>query len=455
MTKKEDIHNLKKTIYTVSQLNQSVRQILEQQLGRVWLSGEISNLAMPHSGHWYFTLKDHQAQIRCAMFRGRNQNVRFQPQDGQQVTVRGQISVYAPRGDYQLIAESMIPDGEGLLQIQFEQLKQKLADEGLFKEEHKQSLPQVTRLGVITSATGAALSDVLKVLKRRAPHIEVIIYATAVQGDDAPKQIVHALQKANRRQEVDALLLTRGGGSAEDLSCFNHEAIARALFHSKLPVVSAVGHETDITIADFVADLRAPTPSSGAEILSEDQSQLKQQLTQSLHAMQRAWSHLYLQKNHQYLGLKTRLEKNHPRHQLDSMHQRLDEQQWLMQQKLQAYMTRCQQHLHSKHKKLIQHQPSTQVMSLSQQQQSLANHLYQAIKHIMHRSEHSLSSHAAQLEKLSPLATLSRGYSVTLSQEQTLSSVQHVQIGQEIITRLQDGKLVSHITQKEAHHKLS
>ncbi len=225
---------------------------------------EISNFTQPASGHWYFTLKDDTAQVRCAMFRNSNRRVTFRPQHGQQVLVRANITLYEPRGDYQIIAESMQPAGEGLLQQKYEQLKAKLQAEGLFDQQHKQPLPSPAHcVGVITSKTGAALHDILHVLKRRDPSLPVIIYPTAVQGDDAPGQIVRAIELANARGECDVLIIGRGGGSLEDLWSFNDERVARAIFANRIPVVSAVGHETDVTIADFVADLRAPTHQHG------------------------------------------------------------------------------------------------------------------------------------------------------------------------------------------------
>src|SRR5471032_2468606 len=250
-------------IFTVSRLNQTVRQLLENEMGQVWLSGEISNFSQPSSGHWYFTLKDDRAQVKCAMFRNTNRRTTFRPQNGQQVLVRATITLYEPRGDYQLIAESMQEAGDGLLQQKFDLLKQQLAAEGLFDAQFKQPLPSPAKcVGVITSSSGAALHDVLNVLKRRDPSLPVIIYPTAVQGVDAPMQIVRAIQLANAREEVDILIVGRGGGSLEDLWSFNDERVARAIFASRIPIVSAVGHETDVTIADFVADLRAPTPSA-------------------------------------------------------------------------------------------------------------------------------------------------------------------------------------------------
>src|SRR5690554_4257558 len=258
--------------FTVSQLNQRARQLLEISFASVRVEGEISNLARPSSGHWYFTLKDANAQVRCAMFRSRTALLKFQPKEGDKVEVRAKVSLYENRGDYQLIVDAMKPAGEGALLLAFQKLKERLQLEGLFNPEFKQPLPsQVQRVGIVTSATGAAVHDILTVLKRRDPSIEISIYPTQVQGQAATSQVVDAIERANRDNLVDVLIVGRGGGSLEDLWCFNEEAVARAIFSSRLPIISAVGHEVDFSIADFVADVRAATPSAAAELVSQDQ----------------------------------------------------------------------------------------------------------------------------------------------------------------------------------------
>ncbi len=258
-------------IFSVSQLNRSVRHLIETQLPLLWVEGEISNFARPASGHWYLTLKDDQAQVRCAMFRNTNQRVGFKPANGTQVLIRCRAGLYEGRGEYQLVIEHMEEAGFGALQRQFEQLKQQLTAEGLFDNQHKKPMPESVRhIGVITSATGAAVKDILSVLNRRFPAIKISIFPTAVQGAPAAAQIVDAISNANRHGQCDALIVGRGGGSLEDLWPFNEEIVARAIFASEIPIVSAVGHEVDFTIADFVADLRAPTPSAAAELLSPD-----------------------------------------------------------------------------------------------------------------------------------------------------------------------------------------
>src|ERR1700686_2721470 len=258
-------------IYSVSKLNREVRLLLESGVGQVWVQGEISNLARPSSGHWYFSLKDRDAQLRCAMFRARNGQCRFTPREGQAVVAYGRVSLYEPRGDYQLLIEHLDDAGFGALRRSFDELKVRLAAEGLFATEHKRKLPLVPRrIGVITSPTGAAIRDVLHILARRFPAAAVLVYPVPVQGASAAPAIVAALDLASARAECDVLILTRGGGSLEDLWAFNDERVARAIYRCAIPVVTGIGHEIDFTIADFVADLRAPTPSGAAELVAPD-----------------------------------------------------------------------------------------------------------------------------------------------------------------------------------------
>ena len=261
-------------VYTVSSLNREARRIIEGQLGVVWVEGEISGLARPGSGHLYWRMKDESAQLRCAMFRSQNRLLNFRPGDGQHVLARGRVSIYEPRGEYQLVVEYLEEVGEGLLRRRFEELKRKLATEGLFDAERKRDKPELPRrIGVVTSPSGAAVRDIVTVLARRFPAIPVLIYPTAVQGTGAAAEIASALELADHRGECDLLILARGGGSLEDLWSFNEEAVARAMAAVSIPIISGVGHEIDFTIADFVADVRAPTPSGAAELAVPDQAQ--------------------------------------------------------------------------------------------------------------------------------------------------------------------------------------
>ncbi|WP_205952137.1 exodeoxyribonuclease VII large subunit [Pantoea stewartii] len=436
-------------IFTVSRLNTTVRQLLENEMGLVWLSAEISNFTQPASGHWYFTLKDDGAQVRCAMFRNSNRRVTFRPQHGQQILVRANITLYEPRGDYQLIIESMHPAGEGLLQQQFEQLKAKLAQEGLFAPEHKKPLPQPAKqVGVITSATGAALHDVLRVLHRRDPSLPVVIYPTAVQGVDASAAIVRAIEIANQRAECDVLIVGRGGGSLEDLWSFNDERVARAIFASHIPVVSAVGHETDVTIADFVADLRAPTPSAAAEIVSRNQLELLRQLQSQQQRLEMAMDYYLARQQRLFSRLDHRLQQQHP--QL-----RLARQQTLLfrlQQRLGDAMETRLRHASRQQDRLAQRLAQQQPQErLYQAQKSLQNwhyRLQQAMEKMLNRDKQRFGQLAAQLEGVSPLATLARGFSVTTDTHgQVVKKTGQLNKGDRLRTRLDDGWVESQVTQ--------
>ncbi|MGL4223086.1 MAG: exodeoxyribonuclease VII large subunit [Shewanella sp.] len=438
----------KNNIYTVSRLNGEVRQILEGQLGKIWLNGEISNFSAPSSGHWYLTLKDHYSQIRCAMFKGRNQSVSFKPVNGQQVIVKGAISVYEPRGDYQLLIESMLPAGDGLLAQQFEALKMKLAAQGLFAADTKRALPKnIQRIGVITSPTGAAIRDVLHVLARRDPSIEVIIYPTQVQGENADVNICQAINIANQRLEVDVLLLTRGGGSLEDLWCFNSEALAHTIYNSALPVVSAVGHEVDTTISDYVADVRAPTPSAGAELLSQDSDNKSQRLATVLARLKQSVSHYQLKQERRLSLLEHRLQRLDPKRTLQQFEQRFDEMQLRLEaafaNKLHG-LSRRQQQLTSR---LEQQSPKHKLTLEANRLSYLATRLQDAMQDKLSHSGQRIKYVAHQLETVSPLATLSRGYSITTdANHQIIENAAQLNVGDSMHTRLLHGQVVSTVT---------
>ncbi|MBE5222548.1 MULTISPECIES: exodeoxyribonuclease VII large subunit [Pectobacterium] len=435
-------------IFTVSRLNQTVRQLLEMEMGQIWLSGEISNLSQPSSGHWYFTLKDERAQVRCAMFRTSNRKVTFRPQNGQQVLIRASITLYEPRGDYQLLAESMQPAGDGLLQQQFEQLKQRLAAEGLFDQQFKQVLPSPAKqVGVITSASGAALHDILQVLQRRDPSLPVIVYPTSVQGAEAPLQIVRAIELANQRDECDVLIVGRGGGSLEDLWSFNDERVARAIFASRIPIVSAVGHETDVTIADFVGDLRAPTPSAAAELVSRNQLELLRQIQSQRQRLEMAMDYYLAQRNRDFTRLHHRLQQQHPQlrlarqqAQLVKLRQRLDD---AMQQQLRQTSRRSER----LQQRLMQQQPQTRIHRAQQRLQQLSYQMQSAVERQLNQNKQKLGIACSRLEGVSPLATLARGYNITTAPDgKVLKNVAQISLGETLKTRLQDGWVESQVT---------
>jgi exodeoxyribonuclease VII large subunit len=319
-------------IYTVGRLNNEARMLLEGGLPALWVEGEISNFAAPSSGHWYFTLKDRDAQIRCAMFRARNSGVGFRPKDGQQLVLRGRVSLYEPRGDYQLLVEAMEDAGEGALRREFERLKAKLAAEGLFDAALKRPLPAMPkRIAVITSPTGAAIRDVLHILARRFPPAAVLVFPTPVQGATAAVSIVEALDAAAARGDCDVIILARGGGSIEDLWCFNDERVARAIRRSAVPVVSGIGHEIDFTIADFAADVRAPTSSGAAEIVVPDRATLLALVRAARERLRQAMTRQLGRVTQQQMHLTVRLQQAHPGTRLNQQTQRLDELDMRMQ----------------------------------------------------------------------------------------------------------------------------
>ncbi|EBN0686126.1 exodeoxyribonuclease VII large subunit [Salmonella enterica subsp. enterica] len=435
------------SIFTVSRLNQTVRLLLEQEMGQVWISGEISNFTQPASGHWYFTLKDDTAQVRCAMFRNSNRRVTFRPQHGQQVLVRANITLYEPRGDYQIIAESMQPAGEGLLQQKYEQLKAKLQAEGLFDQQHKQPLPSPAHcVGVITSKTGAALHDILHVLKRRDPSLPVIIYPTAVQGDDAPGQIVRAIELANIRKECDVLIVGRGGGSLEDLWSFNDERVARAIFASTIPVVSAVGHETDVTIADFVADLRAPTPSAAAEIVSRNQQELLRQIQTARQRLEMAMDYYLANRQRRFTQLYHRLQQQHPQLRLARQQTALERLRQRMSIALEAQLKRAAQQQRLT-QRLNQQNPQPRIHRAQSRVQQLEYRLAENLRARLSEQRERFGNAVTHLEAVSPLATMARGYSVsTATDGHVLKKVKQLNVGDIMTTRLKDGWVTSEVT---------
>jgi len=435
------------SIFTVTRLNQTVRSLLEREMGQVWISGEISNFSQPSSGHWYFTLKDDTAQVRGAMFRNSNRRVTFRPQHGQQVLVRASVTLYDPRGDYQIIVESMQPAGEGLLQQKYEQLKAALSAEGLFDQQFKQPLPSpATCIGVVTSKTGAALHDILHVLKRRDPSLPVVIYPTPVQGDDAPAQIVRAIERANARQECDVLIVGRGGGSLEDLWSFNDERVARAIFASRIPVVSAVGHETDVTIADFVADLRAPTPSAAAEMVSRNQAELVRQLQAAQQRLEMAMDFYLANRTRRFTQINHRLQQQHPQLRLARQQTVLERLQQRMRYALDTRFRQASVRQQRLTQRLNTQNPQPKIHRAQTRIQQLEFRLAQAVQSRMSQTRERFGTAITHLEAVSPLATLSRGYSVTTASDgKVLKQTAQVQKGEMLTTRVNDGWLESEV----------
>lgn len=436
-------------VLSVSQLNRATKNLLETYLPRLWVDGEISNLATPSSGHWYFTLKDAKAQVRCAMFRGRNTRVRFKPEAGQKVLVRANATVYEGRGDYQLLVEHMEPAGFGDLQRQFELLKARLEAEGLFDAAHKQSLPTwPNKLGIVTSATGAAVHDILNVLKRRFPALPVLILPVAVQGAEAAGQIAKAIALANQEQLCDVLIVGRGGGSLEDLWAFNEEVVAQAIFASDIPVVSAVGHEIDFTIADFVADVRAPTPSAAAELISPNQAEIAQRLTQ----FNRSLTH-HFQQRLLWWGQKlnhARARLQHPGLKLAAQAQQLDQLELRLTRALRNRLSQGQERLKMQQNRLTQASPQRWVGQQKQTVTNLSQRLSRAMGHQQSQAQARLGKAAELLHSVSPLNTLQRGYAIVLTPAgEAVRSAEQVRVGDSVNARLKHGTLQCEVTNIE------
>jgi exodeoxyribonuclease VII large subunit len=446
----DEISAPQRDIYTISRLNREVRGMLEHNFPLIWVEGEISNLARPSSGHWYFSLKDSNAQVRCAMFRNRNQLLRFRPENGTQVLIRARVSLYEGRGDYQLIAEHMEEAGDGALLRAFEELKQKLSSEGLFAEQLKQAPPDFPRcIGIVTSPTGAAIRDILSVLKRRFPAIPVIIYPSAVQGAQAGKEIARAIQIADQRQDCDVLIVARGGGSLEDLWAFNEEVVARAIHDCNLPVVSGIGHEIDFTIADFVADRRAPTPSAAAELLSPDQAEWKAGLRNTLSKLQRTMQIRISQDNQKLAWVKRRLQQQHPGVRLKQLAQRLDELEQRLHRARQAYHDRYHARLQHLAVRLRQHIPTHRLQQYSDRLKNLSIRQQQSITRILDDKKQSLASLCRAMDAVSPLATLDRGYSILKTPDGiVVRSSEQVQTGDTIKAQLSKGTLLCRVEEK-------
>ncbi len=434
-------------IYTVSRLNREVRQFLEQQWANIWLVGEISNFSRPGSGHWYFTLKDNDAQISCAMFRGNNQRVRVPVNAGMQVMVRARISLYEPRGNYQLIVEHLEPAGDGLLQQRYEELKRLLAAEGLFATEQKKPLPDVVRkLGVITSPSGAALHDVLAVLKRRDPSLQITVYPAQVQGVEAPAALRHALASAIRRNEVEVLLITRGGGSLEDLWAFNDEALARDIAACPIPTVSAVGHEVDFTIADFVADLRAATPSAAAELLSHDYHVYFRHLVQLRERTWRALKAVQHTKTLHLSHLNARLQPLNPKRRIEHQAQQLDHLEARLIRAMQHKLNSASQAQLSLQHRLAQQHPEREITALQEALATRRQRLQEAMLRLLNQKLKSFSASQQALHIVSPLNTLARGYSMSFDESnQLVRSSEQLQTGQLLTTRFAKGEILSRI----------
>ena len=434
-------------IYSVADLTRMIKNRLEQDFPMVWVSGEVSNLRSPHSGHCYFTLKDQSSQVRAVIFRSHFQAMRLKPADSLKIICRGQLTVYEPRGEYQLLVDYIEPLGMGALAQAFEQLKTRLAAEGLFEARHKKPIPFLPRrLAVVTSPSGAAVHDFLQILNRRFPNIQVLLYPVRVQGFGAADEIVAAIQTLNTMPDIHVIILTRGGGSIEDLWAFNEEKVARAIFDSKIPVISAVGHEIDFTIADFVADLRAPTPSAAAELVVRQQEELQLQLQRLAAAIRRHFLVLLQQSRERLRLLGARLSD--PRRRVADLRLRLDDRfdqlqrLWETQRReaaaklklATARLNLLSVRRQSEHNRLLLQQRTQQLEQLfawrCNERRRLLDHLRERLGH------------------LNPASILARGYAIatTLPEQAILRTSQQTAVGADIMVRLQKGALQCKVT---------
>jgi exodeoxyribonuclease VII large subunit len=436
-------------IYTVSKLTAGLKAVLEEKFPFVWVTGEISNFSVPLSGHYYFTLKDEYAQISAVMFRGQNRNLKFIPADGMNVTGMGRISLYAPRGAYQIIFEYLDPAGIGEIQVAFEQLKTRLSAEGLFDEKHKQKLPFLPqKIVIITSPAGAVVHDIIRVAHRRFPNIHIQIIPVKVQGAGADKEIAAALELLNRLDGVDLAILARGGGSLEDLNAFNSEIVARSIFASEIPVISAVGHETDFTIADFVADLRAPTPSAAAELAIPLKHELNQHCQNLKNDIITFGYNSIKELRNRLDQLTSRLAD--PRKKLQDNRFKVDDLLLRLIRLTTNLLGRKHEHVSWWTDRLQIHNPQIQVHKLKEKVDILKSNIQYYFKIEFNSKTAKLEAQAARLSALSPIAILERGYSITrtIPDKTVVRSSESVEIGQNLDILLARGSLVCRVGRK-------
>ena len=452
------MQNTNRTILSVTDLNSEVNLMLNRGFSLLWVEGEISNLSQPSSGHIYFSLKDNKAQIRCAMFRNRNMKLNIQPKNGMKVLVRGRVGLYEPRGDYQLIAEHMEDAGVGELQRQFEALKQKLSDSGLFDDSHKKAFPEYpSRIAVITSPTGAALQDILNVLKRRSPQTPVLVYPVAVQGASAKTQIEVAIRKADSNKKCDVIILARGGGSLEDLWSFNEENVAKAIYHAETPIICGVGHEIDFTIADFAADLRAPTPSAAAELITENKDHLLTDITQTQLWLKQTINSNIQQKQQKLDWLSSRLQLQKPSNKIQQQSQHLDDIEARLKKQITLFINERQIRLTHLKDRVQSHQPFKKIQDNRQRLAHVETRLLQSINQHWQNKQSQFLLQMAKLDSISPLNTLKRGYAIAYKNDNgqatgkfLVTSINNIDIDQQLVIQLKDGEVNTKVLSKSS-----
>ncbi len=439
-------------VFTVSELNADIKKLLEQKFPFIWIYGEISNFRVPASGHFYFTLKDANSQISAVMFRGQQRQLKFRPGDGMGVTGMGRISVYEPRGTYQVILEYLEPSGIGALQMAFERLKKQLAAEGLFDDQYKQTLPFIPRkISLITSPTGAVVHDLLNIIQRRFSGIQVEIIPVSVQGDVAVDQIVAALALLNIRADSDVAILARGGGSLEDLQAFNSEPVARAIFASQIPIISAIGHETDYTIADFVADLRAPTPSAAAELVVPEKAELQRRCTELSRSLNLNITQ-YINRLRNNLDEMTARLKT-PQRKVEDFRLRLDDYTSRLENMVHRWLGRENERLTFWADRLMANNPRSRVIKINEKLDELRNNLFKTLLIYLKERQSKLRAQTAKLEALNPLAILARGYSITrtLPEGAVVKDANRVTLDKKLEVLLARGSLYCRVEGKSTH----
>ncbi len=440
---------VQREIYSVSRLNREARLLLSISFPLLWVEGELSNLATPASGHLYFTLKDDVSAVRCAMFKNQNLYLRFKPRNGMQVIVRARVGLYEPRGEFQLTVEHMEEFGFGALQRAFEELKQRLAAEGLFDTARKRVLPKFPRrVGIITSPAGAAIRDILTALRRRFPALPVAIYPVPVQGEAAAPAIAQALALASRRQDCDVLILARGGGSLEDLLAFNSETVARAIAACGVPIVSGVGHEVDFTIADFAADHRAATPTAAAEMVSPERSELLSRVAQLEQRLSLCLRRRCASCGQTLDWIQTRLHLQHPRQRLQRQIQRVDELEQRLRSTARYRLKACAERIGALDARVQRCSPRVHLVRIAARQEGLAHRLYAVMRRDTETHRHRLELIARSLITLSPQATLERGFAVVTraADQLLLRDSADVMAGEAVNIRLARGRLQAQIT---------
>ena len=439
----------KRRILTVSELTSQIKSQLETQFPFIWITGEISNFRVPVSGHFYFSLKDSRSQINAVMFRGQNKQLKFEPEDGMQINGIGRISLYEPRGTYQIILEYMEPSGVGALQVAFEQLKQKLSAEGLFNDEHKLSIPFLPRkISVITSLTGSVIHDILRVLNRRFANIPLEIIPAKVQGNDAEIELISAIRLLNQRGDADVAILARGGGSLEDLQPFNTEGLTREIFTSKIPIISAVGHETDYTLADFVADLRAPTPSAAAEVVAPLKTDLERQSIDLKRKLMTALSN-YLRFQRTYLREFSRRLID-PRKKIQDLRLRTDDLMIRLIRACNQDIRQRRERLQWRLEKLNTFSPAARLPFLNSKHEQLYHNLQLSMHNYLVNKFTDLHTKQSKLKALSPMAILERGYSITRSHPdaQVIRDAGKVATGDRLQILLGTGSLEANVVKR-------